>query len=58
MLNDVFMRGSCSRLRSSESIVFALAEAWRIARVRLPVSAPSGADKEKSCNGNLDPRHG
>jgi hypothetical protein len=43
MPSEILKNGSCSRLSNSELIAFASPQARRIARMHLPVSAPSGA---------------
>src|SRR5215831_17703272 len=51
--SEIFKNGSCSRLSNSPSIAVALVQAWRIARIRRPVTAPRGAIKRRAATATL-----
>jgi hypothetical protein len=53
MPREIFSPGYCSRLSSSGLIAIALAQTWRIPRIRLPVRAPSGAIRRRAARVTL-----
>ena len=48
MPSETFKNGSCNLLRNSELIAWSSAQVRRIARMRLPVMAPSGTIRRRA----------